>query len=91
VTPAGRRMRRLPPRRAAYLEDLPDVLAGGDIVHLTVAPGASAAIGLDRRLVSVPVTGIPPLACAVLRPEAGGNPMAHVFADAAVSDVAPGG
>jgi DNA-binding transcriptional LysR family regulator len=90
VTPAGRRMRRLPPRRAAYLEDLPDVLAGGDIVHLTVAPTASAAIGLDGRLVSVPVTGIRPLACAVLRPEAGGNPMARVFA-AAAADVAPGG
>ncbi len=80
VTPGGRRMRRLPPRRAAYLEDLPDVLAGGGIMHLTVAPAASAAIGLDRGLVSVPVTGMAPLACAVLWPKAGGNPMARAFA-----------
>jgi DNA-binding transcriptional LysR family regulator len=89
LTPGGRRMRRLPPRRAAYLEDLPDVLADGGIIHLTVAPTASAVIGPDRGLVSVPVTGIPPLACAVLWPKAGGNPMARVFADAA-ADVADG-
>jgi hypothetical protein len=65
------------------------VLADGGIMHLTVAPAASAAVGLDRGLVSVPVTGTPPLACAVLGPKAGGNPMAHVFADAA-ADVADG-
>jgi DNA-binding transcriptional LysR family regulator len=87
VTPGGRRMRRLPPPRAAYLEELPDLLASGDIVHLTVAPTASVVIGRERGLVCVPVTGMAPLACAVLRPKAGGNPLARVFADAA-ADVA---
>jgi DNA-binding transcriptional LysR family regulator len=85
VTPGGRRMRRLTPRRAAYLEDLPDVLADGGIMHLTVAPAASAAIRLDRGLVSVPVIGLPALACAALWPKAGGNPMARAFADAYVA------
>lgn len=69
VTPAGRPIRRVQRGAARYTEEMPDLLAVGDLVHVTVAsmPKLFPAAGT----VTIPLSGLPPIAyMAVWLPEA---------------------
>jgi DNA-binding transcriptional LysR family regulator len=69
LTPAGRPIRRVHREGARYTEEMPDLLAAGDLVHVTVAsmPRLHPAPGT----VTVPLRGLPPIAyMAVWLPEA---------------------
>jgi DNA-binding transcriptional LysR family regulator len=69
VTPAGHPIRRVHRDGARYVEEMQDLLAAGDLVHVTVAsmPTLFPAPGT----VTIPLSGLPPIAyMAVWLPEA---------------------
>ncbi|MEV5754107.1 LysR family transcriptional regulator [Actinoallomurus sp. NPDC052308] len=64
VTPGGVPLRRVPRHTSTSLEEAIVLVAGGDVVHLTIA-----AVRPDNpHVVTVPVTGLPPMICAPVWP-----------------------
>ncbi|GAA1567978.1 LysR family transcriptional regulator [Actinomadura kijaniata] len=69
ATPGGTPLRRVPRHRSASLEEAVVLVAGGDVIHLTV----TSVSPHDPRVVTVPVSGLPPMVCApVWSADAGG-------------------
>jgi DNA-binding transcriptional LysR family regulator len=59
-TPAGRPLRRMPISASASIEEAIILVAGGEVVHLTI----TSLRPDDPHVVTVPVSGLPPLECA---------------------------
>ncbi|MEV4254984.1 LysR family transcriptional regulator [Spirillospora sp. NPDC049652] len=75
ATPAGVPLRRVPRHESASLEEAIMLVAQGDLVHLTIAsvrPG-------NPRVVTVPVTGLPPMVCAPVWPAGKDDTLIHAF------------
>jgi DNA-binding transcriptional LysR family regulator len=83
VTPGGKPVRRSQQTRPTYLEDFPDLLAGGALLHLTVP-----SLHYPDSLVLIPVTGLPPAVCAVAWPRDSQNPWIARFAETAAAEYA---
>jgi DNA-binding transcriptional LysR family regulator len=83
VTPGGKPIRRLQQTRPTYLEDFPDLLAGGTLLHLTVS-----WLPLPGGLVVIPVTGLAPAVCAVVWPRDRENPWIARFGETAAAEYA---
>ncbi|GAA0324377.1 LysR family transcriptional regulator [Actinoallomurus spadix] len=76
ATPGGVPLRRVPRHTSASLEEAIVLVAGGDVLHLTIA-----AVRPDHpHVVTVPVTGLPPMICAPVWPAGARNPMIGEFA-----------
>ncbi|MGK5553379.1 LysR family transcriptional regulator [Actinomadura kijaniata] len=76
ATPGGVPLRRVPRHRSASLEEAVVLVAGGDVVHLTV----TAVRPDDPRVVTVPVSGLPPMVCAPVWSADAGGAAVHDFA-----------
>jgi hypothetical protein len=75
----------VPRHTSASLEEAIVLVAGGDVVHLTVA-----SLRPDNpHVVTVPVTGLPPIACAPVWPAAAQNPIIGEFARVTGTSGAP--
>jgi len=83
VTPGGKPIRRSQQTRPTYLEDFPDLLADGTLLHLTVP-----SLPLPDGLVLIPVTGLAPMACAVAWPRTSETPLIARFAETAAAEYA---
>jgi DNA-binding transcriptional LysR family regulator len=83
VTPGGKPIRRSQLTRPTYLEDIPDLLAGGTLLHLTVP-----SLPLPDGLVLIPVTGLAPAVCAVAWPRGREDPWIARFAETAAAEYA---
>ncbi|MBW8485197.1 LysR family transcriptional regulator [Actinomadura parmotrematis] len=78
ATPGGAPLRRVHRHRSASLEEAIVLVAAGDAVHLTVA-----AVRPDSpHVVTVPVSGLPPVICAPVWPTGTDNAVVHDFARA---------
>ncbi len=87
TTPSGKPTRAIKQTRITYFEDLPALLGGGTLIHLTTtAVGQRVVTEFD--LVAVPVTGIKPLDCAIFWARDTENPLIRVFAAAAAAEYA---
>ncbi|RFU40045.1 LysR family transcriptional regulator [Actinomadura logoneensis] len=79
VTPGGTPLRRVPRHRSAALEEAVMLVAEGDVIHLTIA-----SVRPDNpHVVTVPVSGLPPMVCAPVWPAAADEALVHDFAEAA--------
>jgi DNA-binding transcriptional LysR family regulator len=83
VTPGGKPIRRSQQTRPTYLEDLPDLLADGTMLHLTVP-----SLPLPEGFALIPVTGLPPAVCAVAWLRGSENPWIARFAESSVAEYA---
>jgi DNA-binding transcriptional LysR family regulator len=80
MTPAGQPIRRIVKPRDIFMEAMPDILASGDLLHLT----GIYARELDLPgLVVVPLTGLPPAICTTVWHTNNHNPWITVFAETA--------
>ncbi|MFC4909508.1 LysR family transcriptional regulator [Actinomadura gamaensis] len=69
ATPGGAPLRRVARHRSASLEEAVMLVARGDVIHLTVASVRPD----DPRVVTVPVSGLPPMVCAPVWPAGTGG------------------
>jgi DNA-binding transcriptional LysR family regulator len=80
MTPAGQPIRRIVKPGDIFMEAMPDILASGDLLHLT----GTYACELDLPgLVVVPLTGLPPAICTTVWHTSNHNPWINVFAETA--------
>lgn len=79
VTPGGKPIRRVVAGKHVYVEDLPDVLDDGDLAHITMA--SFPRIGLTSDLVTVPLTGLPDIACVTAWSATNPNPWIQRFVE----------
>lgn len=85
TTPSGKPTRSIKQTRITYFEDLPVLLGGGTLIHLTTTMVAQRLV-TESGLVAVPVTGIAPLDCAIFWARYTENPLIRVFAAAAAAE-----
>ncbi|MFB9835456.1 LysR family transcriptional regulator [Actinoallomurus acaciae] len=78
-TPAGRPLRRMPISASASLEEAIMLVAEGELVHLTMTSLRTD----DPHVVTVPVSGLPPLDCAPVWLTGTETDLIHDFAKAA--------
>lgn len=85
-TPGGVPLRRVPRHKSASLEEAVMLVAQGDVIHLTVA-----SVRPDNpHVVTVPVSGLPPMICAPVWPAGTDNALIRDFVgDTAGSTSAP--
>jgi DNA-binding transcriptional LysR family regulator len=82
LSPGGRPMRRVTQIRLTFLEDFADLLGAGALVHLSaLRPEQYQTV--SPTLTTVPVTGLPPLACIPMWAKGNENPLIITFAEAA--------
>jgi len=87
-TPSGKPTRSIKQTRITYFEDLPALLGGGALIHLTTTVVAPRVVA-EFDLVAVPVAGVKPLDCAVFWAKDTENPLIRVFAAAAAAEYTP--
>jgi DNA-binding transcriptional LysR family regulator len=80
VTPAGRPIRRVVKPGDIFMEAMPDLLACGDLLHLT---GIYASELHLPGLVVMPLTGLPPAVCTTVWHTGNDNPWITLFAETA--------
>jgi DNA-binding transcriptional LysR family regulator len=88
VTPGGQPTRRVQQSRITYMEDLRTLLGDGTLIHLAATSATVRAIRMHPGLVAVPVTGLPPLACATLWAKDNENPLIETFTAATAAEYA---
>jgi DNA-binding transcriptional LysR family regulator len=76
ATPCGVPLRRVPRHASASLEEAILLVAAGDVVHLTIA----AVRPDDPRVLTVPVSGLPPVVCAPVWPAGADSAVIRDFA-----------
>ncbi|MFC5183845.1 LysR family transcriptional regulator [Actinomadura harenae] len=82
ATPGGVPLRRVPRHRSASLEEAIVLVAQGDVIHLTVA-----SVRPDNpHVVTVPVSGLPPVICAPVWPAATESALIREFAGSPAPD-----
>ncbi|WP_329262810.1 LysR family transcriptional regulator [Actinoallomurus sp. NBC_01490] len=86
-TPAGRPLRRMPISASASIEEAIILVSGGEVVHLTMASLRPD----DPHVVTVPVSGLPPLECAPVWLTGTETDLIHDFAKAAAQAFASPG
>ena len=85
TTPSGKPARAIKQTRITYFEDLPQLLGGGTLIHLTTTSVAQR-LAADSDFTGVPVTGLKPLDCAIFWARDTENPLIRVFAAAAAAE-----
>ncbi|MCP2342578.1 LysR family transcriptional regulator [Actinomadura rupiterrae] len=78
TTPGGVPLRRVARCRTASLEEAIMLVAQGDVIHLTV----SSVHPDNPHVITVPVSGLPPMICAPAWPAGTDNPLIRDFAAA---------
>lgn len=86
TTPAGRTTRRVQQTRITYMEDLLTLLGDGTLIHMVAASSAAMVKDMHPELMAVPVTGLPPLACATFWAKDNESPLIRMFARAAAEE-----
>ncbi|MEV5571936.1 LysR family transcriptional regulator [Spirillospora sp. NPDC052269] len=82
ATPGGLPLRRVPRHRSASLEEAVVLVAQGDVIHLTVA-----SVRPDNpHVVTVPVSGLPPVVCAPIWPAGTESALIREFAGGTAPD-----
>lgn len=77
ATPAGRPLRRVRRLSGGYLEEVLDVVADGELAHVTV--DNLLEVHYHRGVAMVSLTGLPPMLCVPIWPTTATNPMIAAF------------